>query len=106
MLSGLALGCFESVIYLVSGYENIGLRLVTAVMLHTACAGLGGIFVWSVKNKRTKVLPFIFAIILHGVYNYFAGFSTSIRWFSIVIIVLAFIECRSQAVSVSSEDIK
>ncbi|HAO29761.1 MAG TPA: hypothetical protein DCQ43_00285 [Treponema sp.] len=106
MLSGLALGCFESVIYLVSGYENIGLRLVTAVMLHTSCAGLGGIFVWSIKNNRTKILPFIFAIVLHGVYNYFAGFSTSIRWFSIIIIVLAFIECRSQAISVSSDDIK
>lgn len=101
MLSGLALGCFESVIYLVSGYENIGLRLVTAVMLHTACAGLGGLFVWSVRNTKAKLTPFIFAVILHGIYNYFAGFNSGIRWFSLVIILLAFIECRSQGLSIT-----
>src|SRR5574344_1814122 len=77
LLAGLAVGCFESVIYLISGYENISLRMVTAVIIHTACSGLSGLFVYSVHQNKARVasspssnatapsahiMPFIYAI--------------------------------------------
>lgn len=93
-LCGLSVGCFESVIYLISGYENIGLRMITAVVIHTCCAGLSGAFVWSVRSKKVHCMPFIFAVISHGVYNYFAGFPSGIRYFSVAVILFALIECR------------
>lgn len=96
ILSGLALSCFESLVYLVSGIENIGLRMLTAVVLHTTCAGLSGLFVYSVKNGSTKILSFIFAILLHGIYNYFAGFKMDsfFFWFSVLVVLISIVECR------------
>lgn len=94
ILCGLSVGCFESLIYLISGYENIGLRMITAVVIHLTCTGLCGLFVYSVRNKIVHVKPLIIAILFHGVYNYFAGFSSSIKYFSYAVILFAIIECR------------
>ena len=96
LLSGLALGCFEALVYLVSGIQNLELRMLTAVVIHACCAGLSGLFVYSVKNESTKVLSFILAILLHGVYNYFAGFKMNsfFFWFSLVVVLVAVVECR------------
>ncbi|WP_407397958.1 PrsW family glutamic-type intramembrane protease [Treponema sp.] len=96
LLSGLALGCFESLVYLVSGIQNIGLRMLTAVVIHTTCAGLSGLFVYSIKNESTKVLSFVLAVLLHGIYNYFAGFKMDsfFFWFSLVVVLVALVECR------------
>jgi RsiW-degrading membrane proteinase PrsW (M82 family) len=94
ILSGLSVGCFESVIYLISGYENIGLRMITAVIIHASCTGLGGLFVYSIRNKKVHVMPFIYAVLFHGIYNYFAGFNTGIKYFSFAVILFALIECR------------
>lgn len=94
ILAGLSLGAFESIIYLLSGSLNIGIRMVTAVLIHTFCAGLSGIFVWTLKNKPTRVYFFVLAVLLHGVYNFFAGFSGGYRWLSIVAILLAALQCR------------
>lgn len=106
LLAGLAVGCFESVIYLISGYENIGLRMVTAVVVHTSCSGLSGLFVYSVRRKSTHVMPFIYAVVLHGIYNYFAGFTTAIRYFSIAVILFTLIECRIWYKNMSESSIK
>jgi RsiW-degrading membrane proteinase PrsW (M82 family) len=139
LLSGLAVACFESLIYLISGYENIGLRMVTAVVIHTCCAGLSGLFVFSIRHKKTsaknssakkqpkletkskrtakkvtdsstpssiRIIAYIFAVLLHGVYNYFAGFNTGIKYFSIAAILFALIECRVQYKAVSDSSIK
>lgn len=96
LLSGLALGCFEALVYLVSGIQNLELRMLTAVVIHACCAGLSGLFIYSVKNESTKVLSFILAILLHGVYNYFAGFKMNsfFFWFSLVVVLVAVVECR------------
>lgn len=98
LLCGLSVGCFESVIYLISGYEHVGLRLITAVIIHLACTGLGGLFVYSIKNKSViqglKITPFMLAVVIHGIYNYFAGFSGPIKYFSFGVILFALIECR------------
>jgi len=96
IMSGLALGCFESLVYLVSGIENLELRMLTAVVIHATCAGLSGLFVYSIKNESTKVLSFILAVLLHGIYNYFAGFKMDsfFFWFSLVVVLVAVVECR------------
>lgn len=96
LLCGFALGCFESAIYVISGYHHIELRLFTAVVVHASCAALSGLFVFSLHAKRSKILPFVYAVFFHGVYNYFAGFSTNIKWFSLVVIALSLLECRIQ----------
>ena len=62
ILSGLTLACFETLIYLISGYENIRLRMFTAVLIHVACAVLDGLFAFSLKHKKADVSPFIYAV--------------------------------------------
>jgi RsiW-degrading membrane proteinase PrsW (M82 family) len=96
ILSGLTLACFETLIYLISGYENIRLRMFTAVLIHVACAVLDGLFAFSLKHKKADVSPFIYAVLLHGLYNYFAGFGEHSPYFPISFAVIAFavIECR------------
>ena len=102
LISGLALGCFETVIYLFSGYQNIQIRSLTAVAMHSLCGGLSGIYVWTWRDPVEKapgkkvplVMPFVLAVVLHGVYNFFAGFSGGFWWFSVVAILMAALECR------------
>ncbi len=96
LTAGLALGCLESFIYLIAGTQNVGLRMITAVVIHTLCSGLGGLFVYGVKTHEVHLLPLFFAILTHGIYNYFAGFGEGTPYFyiSFVAILFAAIECR------------
>ena len=103
LLTGLALGCFETVIYLFAGQQEIGLRMITAVLIHTFCAGLSGCYVWFFRKRQPKNTPFIFAALLHGAYNFFAGFSGSYRWFAILAIIMAGLECRIWYVKAKQE---
>lgn len=93
MLQGFALGSFEAVIYLLSGKGDITLRLCTAAVIHALCAGLSGLFVWSISQKKTYVRPLLTAILMHGLYNYFAS-TTSFWWFSIITIAYTAIRLR------------
>lgn len=107
LLFGLTLGSFESVIYLVRHLQEAGvpqelmgaftlifMRMLTAVLIHTFCAGLSGLYLWLFRHQRNNVLPFVYAVLLHGIYNFFAAFTTGYRWFSVVAIVFALLECR------------
>ena len=98
LVAGLALGCFETVIYLFSGYLDIEVRTATAVVLHCLCTGLSGFSVWLWKNpgekKKKSWAPWLWAVILHGSYNFFAGFSGFYRWFSLATIMLTALESR------------
>ena len=98
LVAGLALGCFETVIYLFSGYLDIEVRTATAVVMHCLCSGLSGISVWLWKNpgekKKKSWAPWLWAVILHGSYNFFAGFSGFYRWFSLATIMLTALESR------------
>lgn len=42
VLSGLSLGCFETLIYIASGIKNLELRLLTAVVIHSAAQDFRG----------------------------------------------------------------
>lgn len=125
ILAGLILGSFETVIYVLSEIKEakefvninggeivlhtIYLRMVTALVIHTLCAGLLGLSVYSIKNKKPHFAPIVYAIIIHGLYDFF----TSLRInqfqdvnnskmlsniltiaFPLIIIVLAISECR------------
>jgi len=106
VLCGLTLGSFESVIYFLHRLQLIGMesaraalmlitvRMFTSVLVHAFCAGLSGLFIWAYRRGRTAYTPFILAALLHGLYNFFAGFSTGYRYFSFVVIIFAAIKCR------------
>lgn len=95
ILSGLTLGCFESLIYLISGFQEIGLRMFSSVLIHIVCAVFDGIFVYGVKHWHFRIAPLSYAIILHGIYNYFAGFGEGpFFYISFAVIAFAVIECR------------
>lgn len=116
---GLALGCFESVVYFFDHFQKavnkgaellfvpIFLRIFTSDVIHLTCTGLGGLFIWSCRGNaggagqlavgarpKARLSILITAILLHGFYDFFAGFTSGIRWFSAAVILLAIVECR------------
>jgi len=106
VLCGLTLGCLETLIYLINGNRSITLRLFTAVVMHTLCAGLSGLFVFCVKRrnelkeKSLLWLPFVLAILFHGLYNYFAGIYGILHYFAYVVILATIFECKLRYQSV------
>ena len=118
---GLALGCFESVVYFFDHLQNakakgaellfrpIFLRIFTSDIIHLTCTGLGGLFIWSCRGGANESLRkgprfsiLITAILLHGFYDFFAGFTNGLRWFSGAVVLLAIVECRIKYTSLQS----
>jgi hypothetical protein len=91
---GLTFGSLEAVVYLIGGQRNIILRLCTAGVIHTVCALLSSQSVWAWKEKRNRPLPFVYALLVHGVYDFFARFSGGFWWFSLAAVGFGAIECR------------
>lgn len=106
---GLTLGCFESVVYYLDHWnsaQNIGatvlyvqifVRIFTSDIIHMTCAGLGGLFIYSIWHKCTKISCIITAVLLHGLYDFFVPFQLDfswLKWFAIPVIILAALECR------------
>lgn len=103
---GLALGCFESVAYFLDYslkatnrgatllYGQIFLRIFTADIIHMCCTGLCGLFLFSIRQKNKKIIIIIFAILIHGIYDFFAGYNNILRAFSYLAVLLSIIECR------------
>lgn len=96
ILFGLSLGCFETIIYYITGTIHIGLRLITSVIIHSLCSGLLGIFIWATSNDKRLFKPFFTAVVCHGLYNFFANFSGFFWWFSIFVILYTGIQCILQ----------
>ncbi|MGN0729484.1 PrsW family glutamic-type intramembrane protease [Treponema sp.] len=96
LLSGLSIGCFETLVYIASGIHRLELRFFTAVVIHSCCAGLSSLFVFNIKNGSVRIYPFVLSVLLHGVYNYFAGFrmDSVFFWFSLAVVVVSVVECR------------
>lgn len=95
LLAGLTVASFEALVYLVSGTQSILLRLFTAGCIHTACAGLCGLFVYSARRAKTRWLPLFFAVVFHGLYDYFAMFPSGsvFFYFSFAVILFSVVEC-------------
>ena len=117
-VTGLALGCFESVVYYFDHlqlansrhatllYGQIAVRIFTSDIIHMMCTGLCGLFIYSCRNKPSHVSFLVVAVLLHGIYDFFAGFSTTsnLRWFSVAVVLMAIIECRVKYTSLKSEE--
>ena len=113
---GLALGCFESVVYYFDHlqsatakgaqllYIQIFIRIFTADIIHLTCTGLSGIFIYSIREKNKKISPILWAVILHGIYDFFAGFNSGLKYFSFAVVLLAIAECRIKYKSMINED--
>ncbi|MFA6856662.1 MAG: PrsW family glutamic-type intramembrane protease [Treponema sp.] len=105
ILCGLSLGCFESAVYFLQHlqhannvgaylvYEEIFMRMFTADFVHMFCAGLSGLFIWSVRQHKADILAIIYAVLLHGLYNFFILYD-SYFWFAIAAVLFAAIQCR------------
>jgi RsiW-degrading membrane proteinase PrsW (M82 family) len=93
-LLGLAAACFETVLYVVGGQGSVLLRSVTAGLVHTECAAIVSLGVRAWKNGGRPVAPFVTAVVVHGVYNFFAAFPAPLWWFSIAAIALGGVQCR------------
>ena len=106
VLCGLCLGCFESAVYFMQHlaranqtgaellYGLIFVRMFSATLIHAFCAGLSGLFVWSIRQKKTDTFPIIYAVLCHGIFNFFVYFNNFIHWFSVIAVLFVMIECR------------
>lgn len=107
ILYGLTVGGFESVIYVIKKFQEIQgqggkeiviylliNRIFTAQAIHVFCAGLSGLYIWNFRRHKKNIMPFIYAVILHGIYNFFASFNSIYHWLAIVAILFAAVECR------------
>lgn len=116
LLFGLTIGSFESLIYFFDNlaktinnggqllYGLIFLRVFSSVIIHTACMGLSGLFIYSIRQHQPKWSLFIYPIILHGLYDFFACFQNSLRFFAIPVIILSIMECRIKYKSLSETE--
>jgi hypothetical protein len=114
LLFGMSLGCLESAIYFLQHlqrangmgaslvYDEIFQRMFTTDVLHMFCAGLGGLFVWSVKQHKIDVPAIAYPILLHGLYNFFALYDRY-RWFAVAAILFAAVECRLRYTTLAGE---
>lgn len=105
MMFGLTLGCFESCIYYLDHlqlansrgaeilYSQIFVRIFTADIIHLTCAGIGCLFVAKIQN-RFRFSYIITIVVIHGLYDFFAGFTNKLYWFIIPILLLSCLECR------------
>ena len=113
-MAGLVLGCFESAVYFLDHMQiaaskgaqlllrQIFLRIFSADLIHMTCTGLCGLFLFSIRNKPTKFSVFMIAVLLHGTYDFFVGFQNPLKYFSIVVIILAIIECQNKYLSLQN----
>ncbi|MCR5289519.1 MAG: PrsW family intramembrane metalloprotease [Treponema sp.] len=107
LLSGLIIGSFESVIYFLHHIQTAGINIVesaytliltrmgTSVLIHAFCSALSGLYIWSYHNKQTHIAPFVHAVLLHGLYDFFAAFSTNYRYFAFAVLLFAIVQCRT-----------
>ena len=114
--AGLSLGCFESVVYYFDHlqiansrgatllYGQIAVRIFTSDVIHWSCTGLCGLFIYSYRNKPGRVSCLVAAVLLHGIYDFFAGFSGGLRWFSVAVVLMSIAECRIKYKSLQTDE--
>ena len=104
-ICGMSLGCFESAIYFLQHlqqantigahliYVQLFERMFTSDAVHALCAGLSALFIRSLKRMRIDIAAFLFAPLLHGLYDFFALYDDFKR-FSIAAILFLAVQCR------------
>lgn len=111
-IAGLSLGCFESAVYFFDHlqmanlkgaeilYSQILLRIFSSDVIHLTCTGLCGLCMFSIKNQKPRISLFVWAVMLHGLFDFFVGFQNNLRFFAAAVILLAIAECRIKFVTV------
>lgn len=106
LIFGLCLGSFESMIYFLchlsnanqSGaellYSLIFARMFSSDLIHAFCAGLDGLFVWGICRRKINPMIFVYAVVCHGLFNFFVYFDLWIHWFAVPAVFFAVVECR------------
>ena len=107
ILYGLTVGGFESVIYVIKKFQEIQgqggkeivvhlliKRIFSAQAIHTFCAGLSGLYIWNFRHHKKSIVPFVYSVLLHGVYNFFASFTSVYHWLALIAILFSAVECR------------
>lgn len=106
LLCGLCLGSFESMIYFLHHLSNarmsgaellyglIFARMFSSDLIHVFCAGLCSLFVWGLRHKHNNPMIFVYAVVCHGLFDFFVYFDLWIHWFSVAAILFAVVECR------------
>ena len=103
-LCGMTVGCaFCFYILRIQGFQSsskgVVLNLIVSCSVHILCAMLDGLAIYSLKNKCFRILPFLFAVLFGGMYNYFKGFNDFRSWFSLAVASFALLEVRLRYVS-------
>lgn len=95
IIAGISAGSFETTAYyLIYGTEILSMRFPATLLINAFCSGLSGLYVWSFKNRKQYIRPFLAAILLHGIYNFFAGFLFPIKLFAYVAILYTIIRLK------------
>lgn len=112
---GLSVACFESTVYYLDHlqiansrgavllYSQIFTRIITSDIIHMTCTGLCALFLYTVRQKNARPGIIILAVLIHGIYDFFACFQNGLRWFSLVVVFLAIIQCRIKYTSLLDE---
>lgn len=115
-IAGLTLGCGDGIIYFIDYlsraaergatllYGPLFLKLASIELIQMACSGLLGIFIYTCKQKKPKIMALVYAIVLHGFYDFFGNFKTGLKVFVIIVILLALMECRIFYKNLSEEE--
>ena len=116
ILAGLFLGCFESVIYVLRAIQDVSshggevllhlifIRSFTAIVIHSFCASLLGMFVYGIKNKKAMICAALSAVLLHGLYDFFVILNSPINYFAYAAIALLLLETRLYYVKIKNID--
>lgn len=108
---GITLGSFESVVYYLDKLEKatnrganllyfqIFLRMFSSCIIHMTCAGISGLFIWTIAQKKPKYTYIIYPVFIHGLYDFFVAFQNNFKWFAIAAVLLAIAECRTKYTS-------
>ncbi|MCQ2610947.1 MAG: PrsW family glutamic-type intramembrane protease [Treponema sp.] len=106
LLAGIVLGGFESVIYVLHTIQTatnhggevllhmIYLRSFTSIVIHGFCAGLLAMFVFTVRKNKVFMAPAFYAVVIHGIYDFFSIMNFPMNYFAYVSILLLLLECR------------
>lgn len=114
-IMGLSLGCFESTVYFLDHlqiatqkhaqllYKSIFIRIFTTDIIHMCCTGICGLFIFSKRLNINRVSYLFTAIIIHGIYDFFAVFPNNLKYFSFIVILLAIIQCRIKYLQIKDD---
>ena len=92
-LCGLSAGSVEMFLY-IRLLNVFKWSFLAFYIIQSMCAMLDGLTVYSYNKKKKQILPFIFAVLFHGMYNYFTSFADFRSYFAIFVALLAVIEVK------------